>query len=122
MNLEAVYPNPNDPHEEMSFEELRAAFRGWMGKDWAAEKEQQRVMQLQAQAQENTWEDSEADNVVDVTIAEQLQQGLVINSDQEKHAEAAITKEDGREGRSRRPKKMKIMEVRAETQTSWCPF
>lgn len=122
MNLEAVYPNPNDPTEEMSFEELRAAFRGWMGKDWAAERKQRRVVESHAQTQRKAVEDAEANDAVDAAIAERLQQDLVISSNHEIHAEVAVTKEGSREGRSGRPKKMKIMEVKGETQTSWCPF
>ena len=38
MNLEAVYPNENDQTEEYCFEELRAAHRGWLDRDWAAER------------------------------------------------------------------------------------
>lgn len=124
VNLEAVYPNLNDPNEEMSFEELRAAFRGWMGKDWAAEREQRRVMesQAQAQAQEKTLEDAEVEYALDTAIAEQLQHDLVINSNEEIRSEAVITKGCSREGRTGRPRKMRTMEVKGETQTSWCPL
>jgi checkpoint serine/threonine-protein kinase len=38
VNLEAVYPNENDQTEEYCFEELRAANRGWLDRDWAAER------------------------------------------------------------------------------------
>ncbi|KAH0294058.1 hypothetical protein M436DRAFT_46685 [Aureobasidium namibiae CBS 147.97] len=40
VNLEAVYPNPSDPSVEFCFEELRARHRGWLDRDWAAEREQ----------------------------------------------------------------------------------
>lgn len=118
VNLEAVYPNPNDPNEEMSFEELRAAFRGWMGKDWAAEREQLRVMQGQAQAQGLTT-DAEADDALNGDLADQLQRDLVIDNDQVIHSEIAASKGGTREGRSGRPRKKRIMEVKGETQTSW---
>lgn len=36
VNLEAVYPDPSDLAMEMCFEELRAAKRGWLQKDWGA--------------------------------------------------------------------------------------
>ena len=117
VNLEAVYPNPNDSSEEMSFEELRATCRGWMERDWAAEKKQRLVNESQVQPQDTTWENPEADDVVGVTIAEQLQQDLMINDNQEVRSEAAIIKQ----GRSGRPKKMRVREVRGETQTSTSP-
>ncbi|KAJ5908865.1 hypothetical protein N7495_001547 [Penicillium taxi] len=34
VDLESVYPDHNDPTHEVSFEELRAMKRGWMGKSW----------------------------------------------------------------------------------------
>ncbi|KAI9769049.1 MAG: hypothetical protein M1839_003812 [Geoglossum umbratile] len=34
VNLEACYPNPNDPSTELSFEELRAIRRGWINQIW----------------------------------------------------------------------------------------
>lgn len=37
MNLEAVYPDPEDPSVEMSFDELRAMQRGWLDRVWAPE-------------------------------------------------------------------------------------
>lgn len=121
VNLEAVYPVPNNPNEEMSFEELRAASRGWMGKDWAAGREQLRVVQSQAQAQGLTL-DAEADDVLNGDLADQLQHDLVIDNDQVTHPETAVSKGGSREGRSGRPKKMRVMEVKGETQTSRCPL
>ena len=39
VNLELVYPNPDDPTaEEYCFEELRARARGWIGRDWKKER------------------------------------------------------------------------------------
>lgn len=39
VNLEAVYPEPNNPGVEFCFEELRAARRGWLQQDWRVQKE-----------------------------------------------------------------------------------
>ena len=38
VNLSAVYPDPQNPAIEFCFEELRAAKRGWLQRDWAAER------------------------------------------------------------------------------------
>jgi checkpoint serine/threonine-protein kinase len=38
VNLEACYPNPDDPSTELSFEELRAIRRGWMDRIWPKER------------------------------------------------------------------------------------
>ncbi len=40
VNLEAVYPDPANPTVEICFEELRAARRGWLDRDWNAERKQ----------------------------------------------------------------------------------
>lgn len=39
VDLEAVYPEPNNPAAEFCFEELRAGMRGWLQRDWKAERE-----------------------------------------------------------------------------------
>ncbi|THX09772.1 hypothetical protein D6D13_05918 [Aureobasidium pullulans] len=51
VNLEAVYPDPTDPSVEFCFEELRARHRGWLDRDWAAERRQAPSVNL---AQENS--------------------------------------------------------------------
>ncbi|KAJ5179838.1 hypothetical protein N7492_003048 [Penicillium capsulatum] len=38
VDLEAVYPDYRNPAYEISFEELRATKRGWMNKNWRAQK------------------------------------------------------------------------------------
>ena len=52
MNLEAVYPNENDQTEEYCFEELRAAHRGWLDRDWAAERAREAKQQAEPRARE----------------------------------------------------------------------
>lgn len=43
VDLAQVYPNRENPmSEEYSFEELRARYRGWMSRDWAAIRKQER--------------------------------------------------------------------------------
>ncbi|KAI4718232.1 hypothetical protein E4T48_05581 [Aureobasidium sp. EXF-10727] len=60
VNLEAVYPDPNDPSIEFCFEELRARHRGWLDRDWAAERRQvqsvdkvQEIVQVNQQQKES---------------------------------------------------------------------
>ncbi|KAH7034973.1 Mad3/BUB1 homology region 1-domain-containing protein [Microdochium trichocladiopsis] len=40
VNLEAVYPTPEEPGTELSFEELWAASRGWLDTNWEEESEE----------------------------------------------------------------------------------
>lgn len=45
VNLEAVYPNADDPMSvEFCFEELRARHRGWMDRDWGRERREAQEM------------------------------------------------------------------------------
>lgn len=37
VDLEAVYPSPDEPGSELSFEEIMAAHRGWLDQSWADE-------------------------------------------------------------------------------------
>jgi checkpoint serine/threonine-protein kinase len=50
VNLEAVYPDPNDPSVEYCFEELRARHRGWLDRDWAAERRRAEITQVDKHA------------------------------------------------------------------------
>ena len=53
VNLELVYPNADDPMaEEYCFEELRARHRGWMDRDWKAEREERERRKEQQEQQE----------------------------------------------------------------------
>ena len=116
MNLEAVYPNPDDPNEEMSFEELRAKARGWADKSWAIEKDHDDFEDPQLQKQDQ--------NVVSIASSKSAEYVLVPGGEQSPdlnkvsgvHIE--VVDEESRSQKNERPKKMKIREVKAEAQTS----
>jgi checkpoint serine/threonine-protein kinase len=38
VDLRAIYPTPDEPGTELSFEEVWAANRGWLGQDWEDEE------------------------------------------------------------------------------------
>lgn len=107
VKLEAVYPNPDNPNEEMSFEELRAKARGWLQRDWAAENKlkKQNEQQVKTKPPESTeymatdhGENSPSHLNSDMRIENMVDESQVLKNE--------------------RPKKMKIMEVKAEVQTS----
>ncbi len=117
MNLEAVYPNENDS-EEISIEELRAKSRGWLNRNWAAESKQRIgensvetiVHEPNFALLTETREDAEL--VQDVHSQPGTQDSTTTLLD------TTIAVDIGRGGKGARPKKMKIKEVRSETQTS----
>lgn len=117
MNLEAVYPNPNDSTEEFSFEELRARSRGWLDRDWAAE-------QHQAKHQAHPECESEAKSLSldlhepDVLITEGSQQDMISQSTAEQLVETAPVEDMTQGAKARKSKRPKVMEVKSESQIS----
>ena len=117
MNLEAVYPNENDHSEEMSFEELRAMSRGWMNRDWAAERKQRPAQVSQAREAEDRF--SAAASAEEGTANLQCARPKPeTQGDSKTQLETTIAVDIAGGARTGRPKKTKIMEVKGETQTS----
>ena len=117
-NLDAVYQNDNGPLEELSFEELRASARGWLDRAWAAETKQS-PLHSHAPSPERQYENLVAS--VNKVISQDAES---TSSQQETHSSPSVQLETtiaigiSKEGNVGRPKKMKIKEVKAETQTS----
>ena len=116
MNLDAVYPNPNDPSEEYSFEELRAKHRGWLNRAWRQEKTEH----MEKKNDELRVEPSTEQDLINIDEGQNVPQEPIIDDDGADYtvSDPSMLKEGSREGRNTRPKRKKIMEVKAETQTS----
>ena len=123
VDLEAVYPNVNDTNEEYCFEELRAKHRGWIEKDWKPKKnsirkhdsEPQEPSQILEEYRSGQHGSSAFADQVDPEMAQKLTDSLVSDSPHQ----PALPSQDRNtlDDPDSRPKKMKIMEVKAETQT-----
>ena len=96
VNLEAVYPTPEEPGTELSFEELGAASRGWIDACWDDES---RVEDRQPPADEN----------VDL-LSQRVATKLVVRPDVATLDENGAIQEPRKVGR---PKKKKTIEVNA---------
>jgi checkpoint serine/threonine-protein kinase len=99
VDLRAVYPTPDEPGTELSFEEVWAARRGWLDREWEDEE-------LPSFADENSVRDVNA-------LADSMSQKLVV------HHDVVRLDENGapifpKEGKS---KKKKVIEIN-ETQIS----
>ena len=117
MNLEAVYPNENDRSEEMSFEELRAMSRGWVNRDWTAERKQKPAQASRAREAGDRF--STAASTEETTASLRCARPKPENQgDSNTQLETTIAVDIAGGGRTGRPKKTKIMEVKGETQTS----
>ncbi|KAI4216888.1 MAG: hypothetical protein LQ351_000837 [Letrouitia transgressa] len=116
VNLEAVYPNPHDATEEMSFEELRAKARGWTDRHWATEKIQQSTREVRPL--ENA---SILVEIRDSTVSDQVQHATPSQESTTGPTETISIDEPVHELKNRRNKKTKVLEVKGETQTSMNP-
>ncbi|KAI1768298.1 Mad3/BUB1 homology region 1-domain-containing protein [Hypoxylon sp. FL1150] len=99
VNLEAIYPTPEEPGTELSFEELWAASRGWLDVFWEDESLIEEEL-----ADEHS---SEVD-----LLGKKVAEKLVIHHDMVELDENGAVKEHARPAKS---KKKKVMEVN-ETQ------
>lgn len=115
MNLEVVYPNPNNPNEEMSFEELRAKSRGWTGRNWAAKLLPSADDSALYGAEKNK-KDQAPNFLVDYEVISDVKNRSPIMAAAEVRVDA-ISEERSHVSRTGRTKKIKVMEVKAETQT-----
>ena len=118
VNLEAVYPDRENPSHEMSLEELRAVSRGWMDKDWSRQRKKVlKEVSGNVPCRDPSAQAAGEDNV-DKTLSAKLHEKLVIAEKSQPSGEATDVVEvhhDGRGGKSRR---LKVREIKGETQTS----
>ncbi|KAL3456747.1 Mad3/BUB1 homology region 1-domain-containing protein [Aspergillus heterothallicus] len=105
VDLAAVYPDYKNPNHEVSFEELRAIKRGWMDIHWRSQKEPLR--QISGNATQTD------ENHIDETLPEQFDEKLSMkNAD-----EVASSQPLESDTKAAKARKLKIREVKAETQT-----
>ncbi|KAF2878116.1 checkpoint protein kinase-like protein [Massariosphaeria phaeospora] len=136
VDLQKVYPNHEDPMAvEFSFEELRAAHRGWLDYDWAAiRRDEERKAAKLAEAIVTKPPKTKPVALAPkgpspkprtVPLKGSIEDEVIVNDEnsppsQAEVAKAKIAKKARREERANRTRKIKVMEVkeiRAETQT-----
>ncbi|KAI9851196.1 MAG: hypothetical protein M1824_002815, partial [Vezdaea acicularis] len=115
VNLQALYPDPSDPSTEMSLEELRAKSRGWLSKDWSKKENPLLKSSPLDVPAEVPCGDIEEDSV-DVLDASSFPE-TVATKEQENLDSIPKAKETNREERQGRSRKLKVMEIKGETQT-----
>jgi checkpoint serine/threonine-protein kinase len=141
VDLEQVYPNPEDPmSEEFSFEELRARHRGWLDRDWAAirreEQEQARKLAEEAVAAQlpkpkaaplTLKQDSQKPPKPQTVPLKGGEDDMLAGDDENRPPsqadveKAKAAKKARREERANRTRKIQVMDVKeisGETQTS----
>ncbi|PGH19236.1 BUB protein kinase [Polytolypa hystricis UAMH7299] len=118
VNLEAIYPDRNNPSHEMSLEELRAASRGWLGKDWSQHRQQPlKEISGNGACKDLTAQQKGVDSV-DNALSSNLQEKLKIEEDQAPSSEERMEAvEVNREVKGGKTKRLKVREIKGETQT-----
>lgn len=107
VDLESVYPDYSNPAHEVSFEELRAIKRGWMSKNWRAQKEPLQQISGNAIAEQPV---KPKISSPDEELPAQLDQKLTIDG-QHARPQDQDGSHEGKAGKARRFK------VQGETQT-----
>lgn len=107
VDLESVYPDYRNPAHEVSFEELRAIKRGWMNKNWRAQKEPLQQISGNSVAEQSAKPKASSS---DEELPAQLDQKLTIDG-QHARTQDQDGPHEGKAGKARRFK------VQGETQT-----
>ena len=110
VNLEAVYPDYSNPNHEISFEELRAMSRGWTDKNWRPPK--RTLTQISGNV---PCAEPENPDRPRKKLPEHFDQKISINDVSVHRDEIHNDDHGGNAGKSR---KLKLREVKGETQTS----
>lgn len=116
VNLEAVYPDRRNPSHEISFEELRAISRGWMDKDWRSQKKPLKEISGNASCKEPVIAD-DPENCPNSSLAADVDKLTIEENDTHPTATASRV-EESRDVKSGKAKKIKLREIKGETQTS----
>ena len=114
VNLEAVYPNPADPSVEMSFDELRAKRRGWMDKVWGEDTSLKLVQTVSAIVQ--TPENESIATEEERKMSTDFQKKVVVEEETEPIQQQSPSQSQSQEGKPAKQKKMRLREVKQETQ------
>ena len=110
VNLDALYPNPDDPTEEMSIEEVRAAHRGWLDRKWPKEE-----ITSESQGLEK---EERLDVKKSIEMEKGAMQGPGLDMTDSIPLDISLAKNEKQQRRPGRPKRMGTVEVKGETQTS----
>lgn len=112
VNLEAVYPTPEEPGTELSFEELWAASRGWLDCSWEDYETEENDYNNELDPVEELDEDDE--NAQINMLSQKVATKLVVHHDVLELDENGAIKQQHKPSK---PRKKKLMEVN-ETQIS----
>ncbi|RDW93724.1 putative checkpoint protein kinase (SldA) [Aspergillus mulundensis] len=109
VDLAAVYPDYKNPNVEFSFEELRAMKRGWMDKDWRQKRPLKQISGNAVQADPNSPDEN--------ALPAEFKEKLKLSGTDDHALNQPIMSEKAHDSKSGKGGKLKVREVKAETQT-----
>ncbi|KKK19732.1 hypothetical protein ARAM_006921 [Aspergillus rambellii] len=115
VNLDAVYPDYKNANHEVSFEELRAIKRGWMDKTWRTQKAPLKT--ISGNSSHDPHLDKENGQGLHGGLPEQFNQKLTLKEVDSQASRQNTELDPAHDSRTARPRKLKVREVKAETQT-----
>lgn len=117
VNLEAVYPNEDDPSEEFSFEELRAMSRGWAARDWKRRPASPlRMISINIQPSPVKGEVDTRKEIEE--LSHDVDRKLILDNENSSDLGASAGKQaEAKDTKVTKPKRIKIREVKQEVQT-----
>lgn len=130
VDLQAIYPT--DSSDEMSFEELRAAARGWLTREWSNDnqrypsKDEALTSSVHTEAscnfvRENNFNDRQSHSLSSPEILEKSD-NIISESTTGLDLGHTVALDLGRENKGSRTKRTIVKEIRGETQTSKVPW
>lgn len=113
VNLEVIYPDPDNPLVEMSLEELRAFSRGWMDKNWSKE-EKEPLKEVSGNVPYRDPLTHGEDGMVE-NMSTKLKEKLVVH-EQSTQPDDTHGTEISCDGKGSKLRRLKVREIKGETQ------
>jgi checkpoint serine/threonine-protein kinase len=117
-----VYPNANDPTEEFSFEELRAINRGWAARDWRKEPASPLRM-ISINIQPSPPQSAEAQEGQAEKLGLEVKYNPILDDENSSRIRPLAEQQlEVKETKPAKAKRLKVREIKQETQTGKLPF
>ena len=117
-----MYPNPNDPAEEFSFEELRAINRGWAARDWRT-RPASPLWMISINIQPSPPQSAEAQEGQAEELGLEVKHNPVLDDENSNQIRPpAEQQQEVKETKPAKAKRLKVREIKQEAQTGKLPF
>lgn len=111
-----MYPNANDLAEEFSFEELRAINRGWAARDWR-KRPASPLRMISTNIQPSPPQSAEAQEGQAEDLWLEVKHNPILDNENSSEQQLEV-----KETKPAKAKRLKVREIKRETQTGKLPF